>query len=182
MERALEGCRNGDAVAWQTLVEHFSRLVYSIPRRYKMNTPDCDDVHQAVFAALIAHLSSIKNAKALPAWLITTAHRECWRIGRQNSRCLNTDTDFLSVSEPQESVVEEVEERQLVRLGLDQLGGRCKELLLLLYGRTTEAAYDQVVATLGIPIGSIGPTRTRCMVKLSLILQKLGFSGASKAG
>ena len=156
-------------------METYSKLVYSVPRKYKMSTADCDDVHQAVFSALVTNITKIRDAKTLPAWLITTAHRESWRVGRAKSRMLNTDTDFVSVSDPHEETLAELEEKQLVRRGLEALGGRCKDLLMLLFGHAGETAYDKIASSLGIPLGSIGPTRTRCLEKLASILEGLGL-------
>ncbi len=178
----IERCTRGDAAAWEHLVERYTRLVYSVPRRYGLKTADCDDIHQAVFAALVSNIGKLKSPQALPAWLITTAHRESWRIGRGRSRTLNTDTDFVSVSEPVETLVEEVEERHLVRMALDELGGRCKTLLLMLFGGDATSDYQRVSNDLGIPLGSIGPTRARCLEKLGQILSRIGIRipGASR--
>ncbi len=173
--RLIERCALGEADAWGVLVERYTKLVYSVPRRYGLPSADCDDIHQAVFANLVSNISKLKNPQALPAWLITTSHRECWRIGRVRSRILNTDSDFVSVSDPPESVVEEIEEQQLVRVGLDQLGGRCQELLLMLFGGSEKCDYEKVAVHLGIPMGSIGPTRARCLEKLGVILKKMGI-------
>lgn len=78
----IERCSRGEAAAWVALVERYTRLVYSVPRKYGLSSADCDDIHQAVFAALVSSISKLKNPQALPAWLITATHRECWRIGR----------------------------------------------------------------------------------------------------
>lgn len=171
----IERCARGDAEAWNELVNRHSRLVYSVPRRYGFAPSDCDDVHQAVFSALVSNIAKMRNPQGLPQWLITTAHRESWRIGRARGRALNTDTDFVSVSDPAESLVEEVEERQLVRRALEELGGKCKELLEKLFGRSGSGDYERVASELGIPMGSIGPTRSRCLDKLGVILQKMGI-------
>ncbi len=169
-------CRAGDARAWETLVDRYTALVYSIPRRYRLPTSDCDDVHQAVFAALVTGLGSLQRTTALPKWLMTSAHRECWRVSRARSRSVNLDSDFVSVSEPHEDTITDVEEVDLVRKGLIELGGRCQQLLLLIFGGVAESDYQTISKQLGIPMGSIGPTRIRCMAKLSEILKRMGLS------
>lgn len=171
----IERCSRGEAAAWGLLVERYTRLVYSVPRRYGLSSADCDDIHQAVFATLVSNIGKLKNLRALPAWLITTTHRESWRIGRARSRNLNTDTDFLSVSDPTESVMEVAEEQQLVRRALDELGGRCKDLLEMLFGQSNKPDYERIAKDAGIPMGSIGPTRGRCLEKLAVILKKFGI-------
>ncbi len=177
----VERCAHGDADAWVQLVDRHSRLVYSVPRRYGFAPSDCDDVHQAVFAALVSSVAKLRNPQGLAKWLITSAHRESWRIGRARSRVLNTDSDFVSVSDPAESLVDEVEERQLVRNALDELGGRCKGLLERLFGGSDGSDYGRVASDLGVPIGSIGPTRSRCLDKLGVILQKMGIRAPGAA-
>ena len=118
----IERCRHGDTASWEALVNRYSALVYSIPRRYRLPTSDCDDVHQAVFAALVTGIANLKNLEALPKWLMTSAHRETWRVSRARSRLVDTDCDFVSVSEPQESLVEELEQVAIVRRALAELG------------------------------------------------------------
>ena len=78
----------------------YTNLGYSVPRKYRFADQDCDDVHQAVFAAVVSSLGTLRNTKALPAWLITTAHRECWRVGRSRLRTLDLEGDFASAGEP----------------------------------------------------------------------------------
>ena len=177
----IERCRQGDRASWETLVNRYSALVYSIPRRYRLPTSDCDDVHQAVFAALVTGLANLKNVEALPKWLMTSAHRETWRVSRARSRLVDTDGDFVSVSEPHESLVEELEQVAIVRCALAELGGRCQQLLLLVFGSIGESSYERIASELKIPIGSIGPTRLRCMAKLKTILEKMGIRPERRA-
>jgi len=174
-DELIHRCRLGDASAWELLVGRYSALVYSIPRRYGLPTGDCDDVHQAVFAALVTGIGSIQRTTALPKWLMTSAHRECWRISRARSRTVNTDTDFVSVSDPHDSTVAEVEQAELVRLGLAELGGKCQQLLQMCFGELAEPDYQTISRLLGVPMGSIGPSKQRCMAKLAEILKRLGI-------
>src|SRR5688572_18349628 len=78
----IERCGRGDQEAWNVIIDRFVRLVYSIPNQYGMCEADADDVFQNVFIALRRQMSTIRDAQRLSAWLSTTAHRECWRIGR----------------------------------------------------------------------------------------------------
>ncbi len=140
-----------------------------------MNESDCDEVHQAVFAALVTHVSSIRDPRALPKWLITTAHRESWRVSRSRGRVLDTDREFVSREHPDESSLNAFEEASGVRRGMAQLGDRCRQLLTLLFGTGESMDYHQASRVLGIPSGSIGPTRQRCLAQLATILRRMGF-------
>lgn len=168
-------CCSGDASAWEALVKRYSALVYSIPRRYRLPDAECDEVHQAVFAALVTGLSRLKDPKALPKWLMTSAHRESWRVSRARSRLVDTDREFVSTSTPQENLVEELEEVSAVRRALSELGGKCQRLLQLAFGSTGETDYQRVSKEMGIPMGSIGPTRQRCLALLATILRRMGI-------
>jgi RNA polymerase sigma factor (sigma-70 family) len=167
-------CRSGDARAWTELVKRFTRLVYSIPRRYRLSDSDCDDVHQASFAALVTALSKGERIDRLGAWLATVAHREAWRIGRNRGRTLNL-ADFESVAEPNPSLAQRSEEEQAVREGLETMGPPCRELLVALFAGGGEPHYPTISEQLGMPAGSIGPTRARCLSRLEKILRERGI-------
>ncbi len=172
----VEACALGDSKSWAELVERYTRLVYSVPRQYGLASSDCDDVHQAVFSALVSQLGKLRSIQALPAWLMTTAHRETWRISRTRGKAVDADWDFADPQEPRSEVVQSLETRQLVRTGLERLGGKCKDLLLRLFGAGPEPDYKEIATSLDMPIGSIGPTRARCLSKLEAILRTLGVS------
>ncbi len=171
----IQQCLSGSQAAWDELVERFGRLVYSIPRRYGLSSADADDVFQSVFAHLFRNLESLRDAGRVSSWLITTAHRECWRVGKGAGRYTHLDSVMHDVSEPSAHDAERWEQQHLVREGLRELGGRCEELLVALFLDPAEPDYEAVSAKLNIPIGSIGPTRARCFEKLQKILQKKGL-------
>lgn len=171
----IQDCLSGSQAAWDQLVERFGRLVYSIPRRYGLSAADADDVFQSVFAHLFRNLGTLRDAARLSSWLITTAHRECWRVGKGSDKYSHLDTVIQDVSEPSAHDAERWEQQQLVRDGVKELGGRCEELLFALFLDPAEPDYEAVSAKLNIPIGSIGPTRARCFEKLQKILQKKGL-------
>lgn len=170
----IEACSTGDSKAWTELVERYTRLVYSVPRQYGLASSDCDDVHQAVFSALVSQFGKLRSIQALPSWLMTTAHRETWRVSRMRGKAVDADWDFVDPQEPRSEVVQSLETRQIVRVGLDRLGGRCKDLLQRLFGAGPEPDYKEIAESLDMPIGSIGPTRARCLGKLEAILRGLG--------
>jgi RNA polymerase sigma factor (sigma-70 family) len=169
-----DACRKGDARAWHALVDRYSRLVFSVPRRYGLSTQDCDDIHQAALAALVLAIGKGERIDRVGAWLAKVAHRESWRIGRQRSRTLAM-SDFDSVAEPSPAVARDIEQEQAVRDALDALGSPCRELLTALFSCSGEPHYPTISGQLGMPVGSIGPTRARCLGRLERILRDRGI-------
>ena len=170
----IDACRRGDDAAWATLVERHAGLVRSIPRRYRFSDADADDVVQATFLALHRSIGRIDDGQALPKWLMTTAHRESWLIGRDRNVSLDLTGDFHDIHHPHEDVVSLGEERALIRRAMENLGGRCRELLERLYA-PDRPPYDVLAQDLDMPIGSIGPTRARCLDKLRGLAEALGL-------
>lgn len=171
----IRACLAGDARAWEELVERYGRLVWSIPRRYGLPDADAEEVHQSVFVTLFEKLGQLEDATRLSSWLITTTHRTCWRVGRRRATtAAELDARIADVGAPDPAEAAAWEERHLVRLALDRLGGRCAKLLRMLFS-TERPDYERVAGELGMKVGSIGPTRARCFGKLEPILRELGL-------
>ena len=171
----VQACLDGRAAAWDEIVRRYSRLVYSIPRKYGFSDADAEDVYQNVFAILVRRLPQLRDQTRISAWLITTTHRECWRakafIGRHGPLDESTLPERMS---PDEDDAADWERQHLVRMALDELGGKCQSLLTALFLASKRPDYEAIGRTLGIPVGSIGPTRARCFEKLRPILRSLG--------
>ena len=180
--KLVEACLVGDARAWDAFVDRFHRLVWSVPRSYRLCDADCDDVVQAVFLAALTHLEQLRAAERVSSWLVTCAHRESWRVGRARERPLDLAGDFASVADPAPERAQELEARQAVREGLERLGGRCRDLLTALFA-VADPHYPTIAAQVGIPVGSIGPTRARCLEKLRALLENMpGMPGIFSEG
>lgn len=171
----IRKCIEGDQQAWEGLIDQYGRLVYSIPARYGMSEDDANDVFQDVFMILLKKLDQIRDQNRISSWLITTTHRECWRRGRRQPVQLDIDEHDVVADAPPEEVVTQWENQRLVRDGLEGLGNPCKSLLEMLFLSSGEGDYESVAERLGIPVGSIGPTRARCFRKLERILRDLGY-------
>jgi RNA polymerase sigma factor (sigma-70 family) len=168
---------DGDARAWSDLVDRYKRLVYSIPRRYSIPPDACEDIFQDVFTLLLKNLARLRDTDTIIKWLMVTTQRECWRWSRRQPRSAG-GRDGPRQQEPlSEAVPEEVmlqwERQHLVRQALEDLGGRCRELLEALYLTASPKDYEQLSRDLGIAVGSIGPTRRRCLDKLATLLEEL---------
>lgn len=169
----VEACLQGDQLAWAELVRRYERLVYSIPRRQGLDGSAADDVFQETFAALVRQLEGLRNRSGLAKWLITTARRIAMRTKADRTQRAGSAPE--SVVQVADQSVAAWEHRARVNAALRELGGRCEELLLALHRGADTPAYDVIARQLGIPRGSIGPTRARCLEKL---LELLGGDGA----
>jgi RNA polymerase sigma factor (sigma-70 family) len=166
----------GQTHAWETLVEHFSGLIWSIAGAYGLSRADSADVAQVTWLRLVEHLGRLKDPSRVSAWLVTTARRECLRLLRAANREIVAGDDGRlertapTASSPESQVLKN-EQATLVWRGFRQLVPRCQELLRALLFAHPALSYDQIASALGMPIGSIGPTRARCLEQLR---RKLG--------
>ena len=171
VREVLAAAARGDERAWRKVVHRYKRLVYSIPREYKFADEACDDIFQTVFAALVRELPRINDPQALPKWLITTTHRACWRASK-TARAQGPQLEPTAhAAEIEEDAVERWERVQGLETALSTLGGRCEALLRLLYLSQSQVSYEHIGEQLGMAVGSIGPTRTRCLAKLAELMQ-----------
>jgi len=179
----IAACIKGEAWAWNVLVDRYKRLVYSIALRAGLGQEDAADVFQTVFTVLLENLRSIYEPQGLAAWLITTAKRTSWNVLRKRQR-ESTDSEGVTatLSAAEEWLLSEHWEEErwvdqaLVGQALERLSGRCKRLLRLLYYDRTEPTYEQISERLRMPLGSIGPTRARCLQKMRTILRAMGMT------
>jgi RNA polymerase sigma factor (sigma-70 family) len=161
-----------DPRAWAELVHRYKRLVYSIPRSYHFSDDLADDVFQTVFATFVRELPKINDPKAIPKWLITTAHRACWKASSAARRTNAADNQAALTADPTPESVERWEELHVLDAALTALGGRGERLLRLMYLTPNKVPYTHIAETMGMPAGSIGPTHTRCLEKLSEFVPK----------
>jgi RNA polymerase sigma factor (sigma-70 family) len=158
-----------DEDAWNELVRRFAGLVGFIIRHYRLSPSDTQDVSQLVWLRLVEHLGQIREPAALPGWLATTTRHECERYLRVNGRSVAVDPMTMKEDRSAGPEIDEmllaVERRQVLLDGLGQLAPQQRELLLML-AADPPYAYSEISRILGVPIGSIGPTRSRVLAKL----------------
>ena len=173
----MRAAESGDAAAWQEIVESFSGLVWSVIRAYRLGSADAADVFQTVWLRLAEHLGRIRDPDHVGAWLATTARHEALRVARGQSRLVPTDRiDLFDVGQPGENPPEQaVLDAEQAALNSDraarlwkafaELPERCQKLLRVLTA-TPPPSYAEIAAALDMRIGSIGPTRARCLDQL----------------
>lgn len=159
-----------DEQAWDELVRRFAGLVACVTRHYRLSAADAQDVGQLVWLRLVEHLGEIREPAALPGWLSTTTRHECERHLRVNGRSVATDPQTLRSTEPDrgpeiDELLLAAERRRVLLDGLDRLTPHHRELLVMLTA-DPPYSYADISRILGIPIGSIGPTRSRALDKL----------------
>lgn len=161
--RLVAACLAGDESAWTALVSRYHPLVVRLARTTGLSGADIEDVFQNVCLKMWLHLKGLRETEKLTAWVAAVTRQECFRIVR---RPLEQPLDSVELSTtdstPIETALIEAEQRELVRLGVEQLSPRCRELLNLLYGED-RASYVEVSERMNIPQGSIGPRRARCL-------------------
>lgn len=184
--RLLDRCLAGDSKAWEALVRRHERLVYAVGRSYRLSDEDLGDVFQEVFVALVRGLPRICEPRALVRWLSSTTQRiartTALRRRREAALGVGLDTGLGATLPSREPAVgaelERLEEQAMLRLAMESLSPRCRDLLAALYFEDPAPAYSALSRRLGLPVGSIGPTRGRCFERLKAAYERLESPGA----
>ena len=173
-------CRRGDQLAWEKLIRRYQRLIYAIPLRAGLDEDQAAEIFQDVFATFFQKLNDIQEPEKLQAWLVTTARRKTWRTIAKSQTLAHDDseaTDGAATVRDETPLPDEqlliLEEQHQIRTAVSMLDERCQKLVQMLFYRAQPPSYAELAAELGIPEGSIGPTRARCLAKLLRILKKL---------
>jgi RNA polymerase sigma factor (sigma-70 family) len=174
----VQRAAGGDRAAWEELVERFSGLLWSIAIGYRLSQADAADVIQTTWLKLLEHLGTLRDPDRVGAWLATTARRECQRAVIQIGRMLPTDDerklDVGTTDMTPEAAVLTSERDRMLWEAFAKLSPHCQRLLRLL--AVAAPSYEEVASTLDMPVGSIGPTRARCLERLRRNLVAGGIS------
>ena len=181
MADLLAAAREGSEDALGQMVTELSPLLWQVARAAGLSSGDAEDVLQTTWMRLVAHLGDIHDSAALTSWLVTTTKREAWRVSAEGRRQLPADQESFAELPDQgpgseEQVITE-DQRRVLWAAIGQLSRRCQELLRII-AFAPRPDYSAVAAALGMPVGSIGPTRGRCLAKLRVLLVSGSSGGA----
>lgn len=173
--RLVRGAADGDRRAWERLVDQYARLIWAITGEFKLGESDAADVAQTTWLRLLEHIERIQHPDRVGSWLAATARNECLRNLAARKRVVLAPDDEVLTSVA--ACTPEVDERiladerdQVVRDAMSHLPGRWQRLLELLMA-DPPASYADISSELDLPVGSIGPTRGRCLARLRVLLQ-----------
>jgi RNA polymerase sigma factor (sigma-70 family) len=163
----------GDQRAWNELVDEHSRLLWSVARSFRLDAADANDVVQTTWLRLLEHLDRIEDPSRLIGWLVTTARREAMRVlrrsGRERPVIEDTVLDRPDGGPPVDAALLQDERNRALWEAFARLGEKCRQLLRVAV--THPQAYEEISEALGMPVGSIGPTRRRCLTQLRALLE-----------
>jgi RNA polymerase sigma factor (sigma-70 family) len=174
----IQLCLDGVGDAWETLVNRYRRLVYSIPFKWGLQREDAMEIFQTVWLDCFQELHSLRDVDRLQAWLVRIAVRKCYRFtakkrGRPEDVEI-TENDYVS-EDPGRDLLRRLDQEQMIRLGMEKLTERCRIVILALFFEDPFPAYAALAARLGLSPNSIGFTRDRCLERLGKILEEMGF-------
>jgi RNA polymerase sigma factor (sigma-70 family) len=165
------GCRKGDVGAWQRLLDRYERLVFSVPRRYGLSREDAADITQITFTILVQSMDTLPEDSSLGAWLASVARRHTWRLLKRRRHeeagvhdSSSEDPTLLSTGGTED--LEHWELAEWLNYGLSLVSKTCRDLLSALYLESEQPSYAEVAARLWMAVGSVGPTRIRCLKRL----------------
>jgi RNA polymerase sigma factor (sigma-70 family) len=173
--RLVHRARDGDPQAWQGLVDKYGRLIWSITRDFKLVESDAADVFQTTWMRLVEHINRIEHADRVGSWLASTARNECLRsLSARKRLVLADEEDSFDRPGPLDPEIDEAllaaERAAVVRKAMTQLPRRWQRLMEMLMA-DPPASYVEISDELGLPVGSIGPTRGRCLARLRVLLE-----------
>ncbi|CAN5414822.1 sigma-70 family RNA polymerase sigma factor [soil metagenome] len=173
-EELVADCRKGDESAWEAITYKYQKLLFSIPRRAGLGQDLASDVLQDVFTTLYVKLDQLEKPEFLRAWLVTTTkHKTIHLISRETRgrpRYIDDDDDpafeIADKAPLADDVLIRLEREAQIEQAFTEIDPRCRDLLMMLYLESDKVPYAEIAEKLDIPLGSIGPTRARCLEKL----------------
>lgn len=175
VEAEVRAAANGDGEAWRRLVRRYSSLVWAVVRAHGLRDSDAADAAQTTWLRLAEHIDKLREPNRLPSWLATTARRESLRIAQRAARTVPVGSDFDVPADCAPTVDDRLLDAER-KVGLwdafESLSPPCQTLLRVLMAEPAPS-YVEVSAALGMPVGSIGPRRARCLDRLREMMKPL---------
>jgi RNA polymerase sigma factor (sigma-70 family) len=167
--------REGDHAALDDLVRTLSPVLWHVVRAYGLDKEQAEDVVQTAWLTLVRRHESITDPQAVSAWLMTTARREAWRVSRAATKMMPVGDEIIEARVPHSNAAETevvtADEQGRLWSAVRELSERCQRLLRIV-AFDDRPDYSGIAKDLDMPVGSIGPTRGRCLSKLKALLEK----------
>jgi RNA polymerase sigma factor (sigma-70 family) len=177
LDGLLAAAARGDQAAWEEIVDRFAGLVWATARAHRLSRDDAADVAQTTWLRLVENLDRIQQPERLGAWLATTARRESLRKLRLGARERPSDEPDMfetPADNPIDRDLLQSERDGALWEAFSRLSERCKTLLRMLVAEQ-EPSYEEISAALEMPVGSVGPTRMRCLDRLQQRVARVGL-------
>lgn len=172
-EALVTRCVSGDAAAWDALVDRHGAVVWAVARRAGLGHEDAQDVFQNTWRTALEELARLRAGAAVGGWLARIARHQSMRV-RRGYGIARKSREHVAREDRDETLpdadLERIEERARVQTAMSRIGDRCRRLLSLLYESDPARTYDEIAREMSMRIGSIGPTRARCLEKLTTAL------------
>lgn len=177
-ELLVRECLLGDEKAWSNLIAKYANLIFSIPVKRGFSQDDAADIFQAVCLTLLRELATLRQPKALAAWLIRLTAHTCarWKDREGKYADCEPDEQTRASGELPDEIVRQLEREQMLRAAVNEMSPECKRLIDLLFFTNPPVPYQAAAAELGLATGSMGATRMRCLDRLRQSLEAKGFS------
>jgi RNA polymerase sigma factor (sigma-70 family) len=184
----VAAAEQGDRQAWEQIVDAYGRLIWAIARNHRLSPGDAADVSQTTWLRLMEHLGRLTEPGRVGAWLATTARRECLRVQAKNRRTSPiSDEAIIELVQLRGSDAEDVdrallaaERSEAVHRAIARLPAHCQEMLRLMM-LDPAPTYEEIAAAIGRPVGSLGPSRRRCLEKLRVMLTEIDVVATASA-
>jgi RNA polymerase sigma factor (sigma-70 family) len=181
----VERLRAGEEAAWRDYLRAYGRLIYAAGRRVGLDPSDLDEAFQLTSVAAYRSIGQLRDPSKLASWTYSIARRTALKVKlRYRSEVSVEDLsdggvlDRLASDEPSpEEIAIQWEHAGILREALAAVGDRCRRLVDLLYLQTPQPSYEEISERLHMPVGSIGPTRARCLEKLKRALGDVSRHG-----
>lgn len=170
----FDAWRESDSRAMDELVRLMTPVLWHVVRAYGLERTLAEDVVQTTWLQLVRGHASISDSRAVSAWLTTTARREAWKVVKAHGKVDTADADDLDTLLPEQASAEEHaaigDENRRLWAAVLRLNERCQKLLRVI-AFEDRPDYARIATDLAMPVGSIGPTRNRCLAKLRTLLE-----------
>lgn len=170
----MKRCLDGDSAAWSAILARYADLAHSLLKRSGLSATAAEDAFQEIAVLLWKSLPKLREVDRLASWIGTTTRRVAWRQRKQEQTRSGHESAARRADAAPDPDPRAFDEEQALREALAELGARCRELLSLLFFQSSDLSYDEIAERLGMPRGSLGPTRQRCMDALRQGLEVRG--------